>query len=498
MRKNNEAEETLSKNQKTKKNNEKRQNRIRNREIRIVTVFFSLLMVAVMYNITRFVKVESGQAINNSYNPRQELLISQNIRGTIYSADMDVLAETKTTSDGTEYRFYPYQNLFAHIVGYSTKGKTGIENSENMNLIYSHSSLSDKIQNELNEEKNMGDGVITTLDVGLTQVAYDTLGVYSGAIIVTDPKTGKILTLISKPDFDPNMIMGLWDELVDDDSSTVLLNRATQGLYPPGSTFKIVSALAYYRAMNGDTSGYSFSCNGSFSKDGAKINCYHGSKHGSENLTKSFAKSCNSSFANIGLQIPADVWQSTCKDLLFDQQLGTSFPYNLSRFPLGDNETTYDIMQTSIGQGKTQVTPMLMNMITAAVANGGDCMTPYVVDRIQSSTGSTVKKYNPQKLTSMMTAEEADYLKGLMSEVVKSGTATKLSGLSYTAAGKTGSAEFNENKEDSHAWFTGFAPVEDPQVCVTVIVESAGSGGDYAVPIAKRILDHYFDTENSF
>lgn len=477
---------------------EKRQNRIRNREIRIVTVFFSLLMLAVMANVIRFMNQESEEAINNSYNPRQELLISQNIRGSIYSADMDILAETRTLSDGTEYRFYPYQNLFAHIVGYSTKGKTGIEDSENMNLIYSHSSIGDKIQNELNEEKNMGDSVVTTLDLGLTQVAYDTLGVYSGAIIVTEPKTGKVLALVSKPDFDPNMIVDLWDDLVDDDSSTVLLNRATQGLYPPGSTFKIVSALAYYRAMNGNTSGYSFSCNGSFSKDGAKINCYHGSKHGAEDLKKSFAKSCNSSFANLGLQIPADVWQKTCKDLLFDEKLGTSFPYNLSRFPLKGDETTYDIMQTSIGQGKTQITPLLLNMITSSIANDGVCMTPYVVDHVQSSTGSIVKKNSPQKEKTMMTAEEAAYLTDLMTEVVKSGTASKLNGASYTAAGKTGSAEYNENKEDSHAWFTGFAPTENPQICVTVIVESAGSGGDYAVPIAKRIFDHYFEEENSF
>lgn len=472
---------------------EKKYNRIRNREIRIVTVFFSLLMLAVMGNIIYFVKHDSGQAINNSYNPRQELLISQNIRGTIYSANGEILAQTKTTADGTEYRFYPYQNLFAHIVGYSTKGKTGIEDAENMNLIYSHSSLSDKIQNELKEEKNTGDSVKTTIDVSLTQIAYDTLGVYRGAIIVTEPKSGKILALVSKPDFDPNRIVELWDDLLEDDTSTVLLNRVTQGLYPPGSTFKIVSALAYYRYMQGDTAGYSFTCNGSFSKDGAKINCYHGAKHGTENLTKSFAKSCNASFANIGTQIPAEIWQETCKDLLFDSQLATGLPYNVSRFSLGLDETTYDVMQTSIGQGKTQVTPLLMNMITSAIANDGVCMTPYVVDSIESATGSTIKKYNPKKEAVMMTKEESVFLKELMTEVVNKGTASKLSGLSYTAAGKTGSAEYNENKEDSHAWFTGFAPVENPQICVTVIVESAGSGGDYAVPIAKRIFDHYFE-----
>lgn len=487
-------------NEQLRENSSKKKNRkkgVKNREIRIVTWFFSLLMLAVMWNIVSFVKNDSEEAINNSYNPRQELLASQNYRGNIYSKDGDVLAATVVAQDGTENRVYPYQNLFAHVVGYSTKGRTGIEASENMNMIYSHASLSNKIQNELNETKNYGDNVITTLDVNLQKVAYDALGVYSGAVIVSEPSTGKILAMVSKPDFDPNEIVSLWDSLVEDEDSTVLLNRATQGLYPPGSTFKIVTSLAYYRQMKGDVSGYSFTCNGRFTKDGSTINCYHGSKHGSEDFTKSFAKSCNSSFANIGLQIDRDVFNETCSDLLLGRELQTSLVYSKSSAVLNETDSDSDIMQMAIGQGRTQMTPLSLHMITAAVANGGTAMTPYVVDRVESVTGSVVKKTSPHKEAQMMTAEEAAFLKNLMAEVVTSGTGTKLSGLPYTAAGKTGSAEYNSNKGDSHAWFTGFAPVEDPKVCVTVIVESAGSGGDYAVPIVRRIMNAYFEGSGS-
>jgi peptidoglycan glycosyltransferase len=167
-------------------------------------------------------------------------------------------------------------------------------------------------------------------------------------------------------------------------------------------------------------------------------------------------------------------------------------PYNTSSVELTSQDDTDTIMQTAIGQGKTQITPMHLNMITAAIANDGTCMKPYVVDRIESATGTTVKKNSPSALTKMMTEEEASFLRELMTDVVNEGTATKLKGLSYTAAGKTGSAEYSTSKDDSHAWFTGFAPAENPQVCVTVIVESAGSGGDYAVPIAKRVFDQYF------
>ena len=149
-------------------------------------------------------------------------------------------------------------------------------------------------------------------------------------------------------------------------------------------------------------------------------------------------------------------------------------------------------MQTVIGQGKTQITPLQLNMITGAIANDGIAMKPYLIDRIENYNGGIVKKYEPEKYATLMTPEEAAFLSGLMEGVVENGTATRLRGLSYTAAGKTGSAEFSENKSDSHAWFTGFAPVDNPQVCVTIIVEGAGSGGEYAVPIAKRVFDAYF------
>lgn len=176
--------------------------------------------------------------------------------------------------------------------------------------------------------------------------------------------------------------------------------------------------------------------------------------------------------------------------------LKTELVYKKSSFTLSEYDTSYAVMQTAIGQGQTTVTPLELNLITAAIANKGKAMTPYVVDRIESATGATVKKTSPQAEAVMMTEDEASFMTGLMKEVVESGTASKLKGLSYTAAGKTGSAEFSGNKSDSHAWFTGFAPAEDPQICVTIIVESAGSGGDYAVPIARRIFDTYFGTND--
>lgn len=362
----------------------------------------------------------------------------------------------------------------------------------NMALLNSNAAFGEKIQNEITSQKNIGDNVITTLNVEVQRAAYEALGVYDGAIIVTEPSTGRIIAMVSKPDFDPNEIADIWDDLVADESSSVLLNRATQGLYPPGSTFKMITALAYYRQNGGDTSGYRYQCNGSFTNNGHRINCYHGSSHGSLDFQKSFEKSCNSSFANIGLSLQLEGLEDTCEDLLFNRKLNLPIVSSQGSYVLGTDAGDYDIMQTVIGQGKTQITPLQLNMITGAIANDGIAMKPYLIDRIENYNGSTVKKYEPEKYATLMTNEEAAFLTGLMEGVVENGTATRLRGLSYTAAGKTGSAEYSENKSDSHAWFTGFAPVENPQVCVTIIVEGAGSGGEYAVPIAKRVFDAYF------
>lgn len=432
------------------------------------------------------------ELINNSYNGRQEIFAAQNTRGSIFAAGGQVLAETQTDADGNERRVYPYDNLFAHAVGYATNGRFGVEAAANYYLINSNAKLSDKVASDVAGSKYPGDSVVTTLDVGLQEVAAKSLGVYKGAIIVSEPATGRILAMVSKPDFNPNEIDTLWDGLIQDKESTVLLNRVTQGLYPPGSTFKIVTALEYIRENPDSYRQYSYQCNGRYSSGQDTINCYHGSVHGHEDFTRSFAKSCNASFANIGMTLDRTRWGQTLDGLLFNQELPVSFAYNKSKLVVNADTSDSDILQASIGQGTTQITPLHLNMITCAIANGGTVMKPYLVDHVKNNEGTVIKQFSPDSYKELLTQTEAAALTELMTAVVESGTGTKLAGLTYTAAGKTGSAEFNNVKTDSHAWFTGFAPAQEPEVCVTIIIEGAGSGGDYAVPIAKRIFDEYF------
>jgi len=463
----------------------------KNIEIFVTTYFFVALFLGMMIYLCHFVVTNEHEIYNNSYNSRQEILLSQNYRGSIYSRDGELLATTRLNGDD-EIREYPYRELFSHIVGFSTHGRTGIEAQANYYLINSNAPLSDKVVNDMAGDKNPGDNVYTTLDVELQEVAYKSLGVYEGAIIVSEPSTGKILAMVSKPDFDPNTVDELWDELTADTETGKLLNRATQGVYPPGSTFKIITALEYIRQNQETFNNYRYNCNGHFDLDEFSIECYHGANHGSIGFTTSFAKSCNSSFANIGTGLDREAFRNTLDDLLFDHELPVKFNYTESSVQMGENMTSEDIIQTSIGQGKTQITPLHLNMITCAIANDGVLMKPYAIDYVKNSSGGTVKHFNSSSYGRIISEEEAQILTDMMNAVVDDGTARVLAGLEYTAAGKTGSAEYN-SKGDSHAWFTGFAPADDPQVCVTIIIEGAGAGGDYAVPVAKRLFDAYFE-----
>lgn len=469
--------------------------KIRSYPIIVLSVFYAVLFGAMLGYICYYSYSNRQTLMNNSYNTRQAILLAQNSRGEILSRNGEALAYTEEAEDGTETRVYPYDKEFAHVVGYSTNGKAGIEALANYYLINTSIELSEKVKLDASGSKYPGDSVVTTLDVNLQEVAFNALAARKGAIIVSNPKTGEILAMVSKPDFDPNNIAEEWDSLLADKSTDAkLLNRATQGMYPPGSTFKIVTSLAYLKDHPSDYADYRFTCSGSFSVGSDSISCYHGQVHGNLDLFTSFAESCNSSFANIGMGISAKSFKSTLNDLMFGQELPLDVLYSKSSAVYSENMSNADKMQLSIGQGTTSVTPIHMNMITCAVANGGVLMKPCFFTQVKSEEGKVVENISFEKYKRLMSSDESAILRQMMEQVVQTGTASKLKGLSYSAAGKTGSAEFN-SQSDSHAWFTGYAPAEDPEICVTIIVENAGSGGSYAVPIAKRIFDAYFGVE---
>lgn len=307
-----------------------------NKEILSVTYIFVGLFVLLMGYFVYFMVFQSETVINNPYNKRQDLFTKRTLRGTIYDRNYNALAYTKTDDQENETRIYPYNNVFAHIVGYSAKGQTGIESEGNFYLLRSNTFFAEKIFNDIAGNKNIGDNIVTTLDADLQQTAYDALGSHKGAVVVLEPDTGELLAMVSKPDYDPNNITELLDEIENQTSSqhdSVLYNRATQGLYPPGSTFKFITLLEYLEEGN-SPEDFSYNCSGSFTENNQKIRCYKGTSHGKEDLTKAFAKSCNSAFAKIALSLDKTSLKERCNKLLFNSALPISLEYNKSSFTL--------------------------------------------------------------------------------------------------------------------------------------------------------------------
>ena len=457
-----------------------------------ITYLMVALFLGLAVYMGYFLQVRSEDVINNSYNARLDRFSDRIVRGKIMAGDGTVLAETQVDADGNETRVYYYGSVFDHAVGYSAKGKTGIEALANFYLLTSHVNLLEQVGNELSGRKNPGDNVYTTLDAELQQAAYAALGDRKGVVIAMEPDTGKVLAMVSKPGYDPNTLLQDWDWLTDGGNGEgQLLNRATQGLYPPGSTFKIVTALEYMREHPGGYRDYQFDCSGVYVNGDYRIKCYHGTAHGHQDFTRSFANSCNGAFSSLGLGLNLGAFRDTAKSLLFNSPLPiTGLPYKQSSFQMGPGADTWEILQTSIGQGTTQVTPMHNAMITAAIANGGPLMKPYFLNSVETAGGEEIKKFMPASYGSLMTAGEAEGLTELMRTVVTEGTGSAVRTDAYTVAAKTGSAEFETGKE-THAWFTGFAPVENPKLVVTVLVEEGGSGGKAAAPIARQLFDIY-------
>lgn len=434
--------------------------------------------------------VKSKDIINSPYNARQESFADQIIRGKILDKEGNILADTEVDEEGIETRVYPYGDVFAHVVGYSSQGMSGLESVENFNLLTSNAFFLEKIMKEFREEKNVGDNVVTTLDANLQEAAYNALGNSKGAVFVMEASTGKILAMVSKPTFDPNSVAENWSFLTSDPDSS-MLNRVTQGMYAPGSTFKIVTALEYMRE-DANYGNYSYLCEGSITYGDTTIRCFDGTVHGHQDLLASIANSCNASFANIGMNLNPKSHQKTAKELLFQSKLPSVLPYSKSQFKVEDSTPVAEKMMTAMGQGQTLVSPYHMGLITAAIANGGMLMKPYLVDEITNYTGTSITKHMPEKYGTLMSSAEASQLKTYMQAVVDQGTATLLSGASYSVAGKTGTAEYSSDESQSHSWFIGFTNVDNPELVISVVVEGADDSGIKAVPIAKSVLDAYY------
>ncbi len=466
-------------------------NKSNNKEFAVITYGFLGLFIAMCVYFAYFLTFGAEDFINNPYNARVSKFSEDVIRGDVLSSDGQVLATTQVAADGTEVRSYPYGRVVAHAVGYNSNGKAGVELDGNFNMLRSHSFALTRLVNDFTGAKDQGDSVVTTLDAGMQQAAYNAFGNYRGAVVAIEPSTGKILTLMSKPDFDPGSISANWEALNSDSDSSVLLNRATQGLYPPGSTFKILTALEYLN--EGKKTSDSFDCNGTYTENGYTIHCYGNTAHGHEDLTQAFSKSCNVAFSQAGLALDLNKYHNLAENMLFNKELPTKLSnVKKSSFDLKKGADPVLVMQTAIGQGDTLVTPLHMAMIAAAIDNDGIVMEPYMIDKVVNDNGDLVRPFFGDTYGAIISSDDAKKLRKLMRAVVTDGTASALLSDDYKAYGKTGSAEYTSDKNATHSWFVGFAKKDGKEVAVAVILEGAGSGSSHAVPVARSMFDAYF------
>ena len=448
-----------------------------NKRIIRVLIAISLLFLALVTYLLWFNMFRAKDVYTNSYNKRQWESEQQVQRGEISSQDGVLLAETEIDGDA-RVRKYPKGRLYSHIIGYCSQvyGKTQLEMSHDDDLIGKGT-----ISLTLNEIKH-GNNLNLTINDELQEYAYEQLDGRDGAIVAMEPTTGQILAMVSLPDFNPETIEKDWPSMMEDENSPFLA-RATQGLYPPGSTYKIVTAAGVYD--NGMTTE-TFDDEGLFKKDDVTVYNYNKESFGKLDIKTAFEVSSNYVFCTLGYEMGADAVKAEAEKFGVNKSFEFDIPVSQSQIQY-KKMTDLDGALVSIGQGGLVMTPLHVAMMASAVANNGKMMKPYLVETVTTENGTVIGQTKPSVLYDSIGTACADYIEDMMIGVVEDGTGTGAQISGITVAGKTGTAE-NETDKD-HAWFVGYAPAENPTICVAVVLENAAtSGGKSAVPIAKNII----------
>lgn len=460
------------------------------RNIKLVFVLFCILFTSLIVYLTYFMVYERDRLVQSSYNRRLWEQEEKVTRGTIYDAKGRPLAKTEIEG-GEKKRFYMGKDAAGPLIGYNDRrlGRAGLENLLNSELL----GLSQKdpmtlLRQQILGVSDRGNDVYLTIDWELQELGYKLFGGKRGALAAVDPKTGAILALVSSPGFDSSQLSQKWDSVVNDPEKP-LINRATQGLYPPGSSFKIIT-LAAALANVPEIEDKVYYTPGYVKVKGSIIRDYEGLEPGDYDITKAFSLSSNSVFIQIGQDAGRENIYKMAESFGFNSPIRTDLPIAISKFPepplLGGE---VEVAEDSIGQGKILATPLQMARVAAIVANQGMQLKPYIVNKIVSPIGNE-KIFQPSKESGRVLDHSiAEKIKWYMVDVITNGTGKPARINGVTVAGKTGSAENPHGK--AHAWFVGFAPAEEPAIAIAVIVENAGSGGANAGPIAREVMSKY-------
>ena len=485
-----------------------------NRSVR--TAAYALLMCfGVLIVATTWTQAVAGPDYrDDARNPRLTAWRTGRERGPIVTRDDVLVAVSNPSETDTNLyvRAYPEGDLYAHTVGYTSVlfGTTGVERARTADLQSDRDSTLSGVLNGLLGGDPRPRGLRLTLDHALQTVAEEALGDQRGSVVALDPTTGEVLAMVSTPSFDPNQLVsadaGPVGEALTQDPTEPLRNRAIDESYPPGSIFKVITAASgldvglvspstvfedpVKLALPGSTATIS-NFDGEVCNDGRSVT-----------LEMAFVRSCNTTFAQLGMDVGGFDLAQSAEQFGFNEQVSFDLPVLTSLFPRGTELATNPAAtaQNAIGQRDVQSTPLLMALAAAAVANDGTVMAPYLVSDVFTSDGTVESTTEREVWRRATTPATARVLADMMEQVVSSGTGRKAAVPGVRIAGKTGTAEVTG--QAPHAWFIGFGPVSpaesEQSIALAVVVESGGdfgesaTGGSVAAPIAQKVFTEFF------
>jgi len=481
----------------------------------IIKLFaFIVVLFGVLVGFTSYWSVFDAEALKDKRVNKRPLFEAQQVRrGRILAADGTVIAKSVAKGRGANLRYvrrYPEGALFGHPIGYSFMqyGNAEFERYHNAELTGEESEFS-TILEQLTGHRREGDDIVTNIDTTAQRVALSELeAVGFGAVVAIEPGTGAVKVMASNRSYDPNRIPDEFTKLRNNDLETPLLDRASQGLYPPGSTFKVVTAAAGLESGK-ITPETTINAPGMIIDEGRELRNDFTKDWGDISLDTALTNSVNTWFGQLGQKVGQDQLFETMEKFGFN----ATPPIDLSEGEVYTSGVYYeehllhrndpvDLARVAIGQERLQVTPLQIAMVAAAVANKGKLMKPQIWNRVVDRDGRTVKHLEPSEYSQAVSAKTAAELTTAMEGVVREGTGTNAAVPGVTVAGKTGTAETPGNEscgggeDENQAWFMGFAPAEEPKIAIAVSIECTPQfGNDVAAPIFARVAETILNGE---
>jgi len=492
-----------------------------NKPIRNLAVACLVLFLALLVNVNYVQFVQADDLNSKEGNRRVNDEQFSRDRGPILVAGEPIALSVNSDDQYKYQRTYPKGELYAHVTGYFSydygrgpidgNGDGPVEYAENAVLSGSDDRLFvNRVVDLLSNKQHAGGSVELTLDPLAQKTAAEGLAALgkktTGAVAAINPQTGEILAMVSQPSYDPNQLASHDFAAVreaitalNDDEDKPLLNRATQQILPPGSTFKLVTAAAALENDVVDGPGDEVKGGRSLSFPGMTYQLVNenGSSCGGDpiSFTRALSVSCNVSFGDLAGKIGQDDLAEQAAKFGFGADLLAGLPYNASHFTLDDEQLEPNLLaQSGIGQYNVAATPLQMAVVAGGIANHGEVMVPYLIKTVRSPSYTVLEQAEPKTFSQAMSRHNADILRDMMVDVVRSGTATSARINGVEVGGKTGTAQSTQDRPP-YAWFVAFAPADDPAVAVAVVIESSDTarneiaGGRLAGPIAKSVME---------